>query len=277
MKKSSIIFCIFALALIIAGAILCFVGKSKGDVFDNSVLTDEDYVKKTDITSALNYIVVDYQNVTINVYGNAQSDYIETINVDDSQINTSKSTGYTVSDSSDYLSMVYDTVTNFNGIRNILFPGRSHSGQKTVNIYLSGNYNITQLNFKIENGDVNIYDLDSNTDYNINISGNGNALLERVRTKSNTQINIAMGNVTLKDVSCTLLNGSIHTGNFHCYEENPGKHYYDMSCENGMVYLLEESQGNSFVIDDSANTAKIQFGVKNGNIHINQSENTQNP
>ena len=76
MKKSSLILLIFSIALIIAGTVLCFVGKSKGDVFDNTVLTDGDYRKEIAINADLNNIVIDFSKAEINVFGGAERNYI---------------------------------------------------------------------------------------------------------------------------------------------------------------------------------------------------------
>ena len=73
-----------------------------------------------------------------------------------------------------------------------------------------------------------------------------------------------------------LLEGSIQTGNLHCYEPNPGKHLYNLKCENGMVYLLGESQGSQYIVDAGSNAANIVFSVQYGNIHINDLEKRNN-
>lgn len=273
MKKSSLILLIFSIALIIAGTVLCFVGKSKGDVFDNTVLTDGDYRKEIAINADLNNIVIDFSKAEINVFGGAERNYIETVNIEDSQIDE-KASGITISDSYDYLSLAYDTIVHFNGIRNILFPGQSYSGDKKINIYLTGDYNVTQMSFSLENGNITVSQLESNTDYNFTIKDTGDITFDQVATKSKAYINVKNGNVALKQMSCVLFEGVIETGNLHCSEENPGQHFYDLSCENGMVYLLGESQGNKYVVDTGSDTSKIDFSVKFGNIHLNELEKT---
>ncbi|MCI8332668.1 MAG: hypothetical protein HFE78_07570 [Clostridiales bacterium] len=277
MKKSSLILPIFSIVLIAAGVTLCFVGKAKGDVFDNTVLTEGDYIHTTDITSDLNNIVIEYSNAEINVIGGADRNYIETFNISDAEINTSKASGITISDTSDYFSLAYDTIVHFNGIRNILFPGQSYSGNKKINIYLTGDYNVTQLHFTLENGNINVSHLDSNTDYNFTIKGKGDVSFEETSTKSQAYVKVNEGNVTLKQFGCVLLEGNIQTGNLHCYEENSGKHLYNLTCENGMVYLLGESQGSQYIVDTGSNAVNIDFSVQYGNIHLNDLEKNDQP
>lgn len=268
MKRSAIVLIVFCLVLIIAGIILCLVGNSMGDVFDNTVITDGDYVKTTQIDKNVKKIIVKYTDATVNVYGGAASDYIETVNIADDEIDLASASEITVSNKKDYITMAYDTVMQFSGLRNILFPGKSYTGEKTVNIYLSGELNMTQLNFSLESGDVNIKNLDSNTDYGVEITDTGNISVDTVSTKSNIDLTCASGNVSLNAVTCEHLTGSIGTGNLHAHEEKPGEHHYDLTCENGMVYLNEESQGSTFKVDNTLDAWRITFKVANGNIHI---------
>ena len=128
------------------------------------------------------------------------------------------------------------------------------------------------MKFHIGNGTIQVQNLDSNTDYSLRISGEGNVSLDQVSTSSQIHVETGTGNITLNSVSCQLLSGNIHTGNLHCYEQDPGGHLYELACENGMVYLLEQSQGNTYTVSDADDSSKIQFSVINGNIHLNQAE-----
>lgn len=130
------------------------------------------------------------------------------------------------------------------------------------------------MSFSLENGNITVSQLESNTDYNFTIKDTGDITFDQVATKSKAYINVKNGNVALKQMSCVLFEGVIETGNLHCSEENPGQHFYDLSCENGMVYLLGESQGNKYVVDTGSDTSKIDFSVKFGNIHLNELEKT---
>ena len=226
MKKSGIVLCCFALVLIVAGVVLCLVGKGKGDVFDNTASKEDGYIVITPIESPLKYISVNYSNVTVNVYGGAESDYIETVNIEDAQINTTNPDQISITDQRDFITVALDTVTKFSGLRGFLFPGKSHSsGEKIVNIYLSGKYNMGQLKFLTENGDIQVHNLNSSTTYILQINGKGNITLDHVSTTMTTDVQTGAGNIVLDSVSCQKISGNIHTGSLYCYEEKPGEHH----------------------------------------------------
>lgn len=283
MKKTSIVLCIFCLLLIVSGIILCFVAKGSGDVFDNTALTEGANQKRTPIDESKIKLIVDYTKVTIHVYGNAQESYIDTINIDDDQIKI-KNNEITITDKSDYLTMAYDTVTKFDGLRNILFPGKSYTGEKTINIYLKDDQKLTQLNLKTEGGEVTLQALNANTDYNIRVDGMGDITLKDIATESSISLHTDTGNVTLDEVTFMTLNGSIGVGNFCYTTPTPKGQICDLKCTaNGTVYVYDEenpdsengtSRGSEYKLeaDEAEQTGDslpgLTFSVENGNIYL---------
>ena len=86
MKKSTIIFLIISVVLIITGIILCVVGNAKS-VSEGSKLfrqvKDENgnLVETIDLSEeVLNKININVPNANVNVYGNSEKRYVEIIN-----------------------------------------------------------------------------------------------------------------------------------------------------------------------------------------------------
>ncbi|MBQ8696395.1 MAG: hypothetical protein IJ519_01630, partial [Clostridia bacterium] len=104
MKKTTIILFSFALLLMIAGAILCFVGTQSGDVFDSTIVADEPVTH--DIGNNVKSIVVNLDEVTVNVYGGASRSYVETVNVNDKHIKSKSSTELSISDKTSFIDLI---------------------------------------------------------------------------------------------------------------------------------------------------------------------------
>lgn len=277
MKKSGIVLCVFALVLLLCGICICQYAKSSAardgvDIFSNTVTGENGNVRTISIDSDLNYIIVNYDNVYINVYGNSDRNALELINFTENNI-SQKNTGITITDSKDTFSSLYDTLKNFNGIRNIIFPDKAPKGDKKINIYLSGEYNITQLKFVLENGDINISDLDSNTDYTVSLTGQGNVSMFNVKTKSNIKINANEAKISFSDVEYHSVTGTLTKGNAYLTENNAGDHIYNTKCIDGRIYLNSESQGTSYINETAMYQNSFDFEITNGNLYISSPTN----
>ena len=245
MKKTTIILFSFALLLIVAGSVLCFVGTRSGDVFDNTVISGDPI--SPDIDNNIKSIVVNFSEVTVNVYGNqdCEKSYIQTVNVSEKQIKNKSATELNISDKTGFLDVIIDTVQNFAGLRNIFFREQVNTGAKTVNIYLSKNdkVDLTQLTVYADKGTVKMYDLDSTTTYTIEVGETtDNITLENVATGSNIHLTVEDGSVSVKDVNAVKLEANIGNGNFYLTPTNSPEYgyNYDLCAENGTIYINDD-------------------------------------
>ena len=270
MRKSYIVLCILCAVLIGAGTVLCLIGRASGDVFDNSN-THSDTPVISNISGSLSSLVIKCDKADVTVHGGAESDYIETVNIDADMINV-KNSEVSIKNA-DYFTAAYNTVMNFNGLRNILFPGKSYSGDKKIDVYLSEKSSVKQINIEIENGTVQIFDMKSSTDYGLRINGKGEISAENVSTPSRMDINVNDGNVTLRSTTCLQLEGGIQTGNLHVYADAK-KQNCSLKCSDGQIYILDESQGAEYE-KNVGETSKFTFSVGSGNIYIHGEEKSE--
>ena len=273
MKKSGIVLCVFAVILLISGIILCKYAESsasKADInlFDAS--SGVDNIRSVEITDNMNYLIINYESAVINVYGNSDRNTIELVNFSDNNVSV-KSAGITISNSKDTFSFIYDTLKNFGGIRNIIFPDKAPTGDKKINIYLKADTTLAQLKFNIVNGDVNISNVESNTDYYINITGEGNVSLSGVKTKSNIKLNVSKAQkISLYDIKYRSFEGELNEGNVYLIENAIGKHLYNIESVNGRVYVSSESQGNTFIKEAALEQTDFSYKVQTGNVYITE-------
>ena len=256
MRKSYIVLCILCAVLIGAGTVLCLIGRASGDVFDNSN-THSDTPVISNVSGTLSSLVIKCDKADVTVHGGAESDYIETVSIKNA----------------DYFTAAYNTVMNFNGLRNILFPGKSYSGDKKIDVYLSEKSSVKQINIEIENGTVQIFDMKSSTDYGLRINGKGEISAENVSTPSRMDINVNDGNVTLRSTTCLQLEGGIQTGNLHVYADAK-KQNCSLKCSDGQIYILDESQGAEYE-KNVGEASKLTFSVGSGNIYIHGEEKSE--
>lgn len=267
MKKTTIILFSFALLLIVAGAVLCFAGTRSGDVFDNTVISSTPV--SPDIGDNVKSIVVNLDEVTVNVYGNqdCEKSYIQTENVSEKHIKNKSATELNISDKTNFLDVIIDTIQNFAGVRNIFFREQVNTGAKTVNIYLSKNdkVDLTQLTVYADKGTVKIYNMDSTTTYTIEVGKTtDNITLENVSTGSNIHMTVEDGSVSVKDVNAVKLEASISNGNFYLTPINSPEYgyNYDLCTENGTIYINDDDtlsikEGNQNTYESSLSDKEI--------------------
>ncbi len=279
MKKSGIVLCVFAFVLFISGFILCMYAKSTAakegiSLFDAS--SEMDSVRAVEITDEMNYIIVNYESAVINVYGNSDRNTMELVNFSDNDVSV-KNAGVTISSSKDTFNFIYDTLKNFKGIRNIIFPKKAPKGDKKINIYLKSETPLSQLKFTVQNGDVNISNVESNTDYDINITGEGNVSLSGVKTKSKIKLNAEkVQKISLYDIQYNKFEGELNEGNVYLIEKEIGKHLYDVEAVNGCVYVSSESQVNKFFKETALEQSNFAYKVNTGNIYISTLSEEEN-
>ncbi len=277
MKKTTIILFSFSLLLIVAGAVLCFIGTRTGDVFDNTVVSNEPI--ETDINENVKSIVVNLEEVTVNVYGNSDKARIETVNVDAKQIKSKSSTEFNISDKTSFFDLILDTVQNFTGLRNILFREQVNTGAKTVNIYITDDVDLTQLTVYATKGSVNIFNMDSNTTYTLEVEQISDKItLSGVNTGSQIHLTVGSGTLSIENTSATVINATVNDGSFHLTEGTDMGYAYDLTAAEGTVYVFgDDSQGTK----ENGNhkyTSEVPEGdytsvivkTDKGNIHIKE-------
>ena len=272
MKKSALILCIVCIVLVACGVVLCLVGNAMGDIFESSGKTPDDTVR-TVISGNLSTLVIKSESADVTIHGGAESDYIETVGVKSNML-TVKNAGITISDKKDYLSMVYDTVMNFNGLRNIFFPGGNYDGAKKIDIYLSDASTPKQINIELGEGNIEITGLSGSTDYGLRVEGEGSVRMKDVNTSSRLDLYVASGNATLDFVKYTQLSGRIGKGSLFMQTDLLEQNF-DLSCKSGQIYICDESQGTGYVLS-SGEAPRAEFVVENGNINIRDEKNTEN-
>lgn len=253
MKKTTIILFSCALILIVAGAVLCFIGTQTGDVFDNTVISDTPV--SMDIGKDINTIVIDLDEVTVNV--NSTTDdhsYIKTTNVDEKYVKSKSSTELNITDKTDYLDLVMDTVQNFTGLRNVFFREQVTTGAKTVDIFISekGDVDLTKLKIVTNKGVVKINDMHTKTLYYIEVKEATEYITLNNVDASDITLNVADGSVNLTDCTASHestnvwstngIKANLGSGTFYMTpsSDNDCKYYYNLSATNGSITAPKE-------------------------------------
>jgi len=248
MKKTTIILFSCALILIVAGAVLCFIGTQTGDVFDNTVISDTPV--SIDIGENIKTIVIDLDEVTVNVNSTTDdSSYIKTTNVDEKYLKSKSSTELNITDKTDFLDLVLDTVQNFAGLRNVFFREQVNTGAKTVDIYISekGDVDLTKLKIVTNKGVVKINDMHTKTLYYIEVKEATEYITLNDVDASDITLNVTDGSVNLTDCTASHestnvwstngIKATLGSGTFYMTPsaDKNCTYYYNLSATNGSI------------------------------------------
>ncbi len=188
-KPTSIVFLIVSVLLILGGIITCSIAEGAAaaegvqlfPVYENGTSKLTVPLDKSSI-SKLNIVVAD---ANVNIIGGAEESYIEVINYKPNYYTlTTTSKVLSFSEIPDLKTMVkfWETGFSFSGIRNIINTMRTTLGPKAVNIYLSNDHDVNQLNVTMENGAL---------------------MISNIHTAGSFDITVAKGSVTIDSTTTT--------------------------------------------------------------------------
>lgn len=279
MKPTSKIFLIFSVVLVIIGSSLYIVGygiakKDEKTLF--SQLEDEDGNSKIvyDISEEnLNKINLDIWDADINISPTDSNSYIELINFNEIFFNYSiQNKIMKMKMGIDLLSFfkVSDTGLSFDGIRNYFKYVPNTFKRKQINIYLSDDENIRVFDIELQNGNIDISGISSNSDYLI-LLNSGDINFKNIENASLFEGEIENGNIYMSDFSAKKVLLEAKKGNV---ELNTGGYAfaYDLKTEFGEITANGESLGSDYYHGDPEMDS-LRIRIVAGDIKIYFDEN----
>jgi len=209
-KPSSVISLIIAVLLIIVGLTTCIIAQNmanaNGETLFSEVKSDglENTIELTDLDiSKIELIVSDAE---INVYGKSDKSYIKFVNFRENYYTlTTANKVLSFDEIPDVVSMLkfWENGFSFKGMRYIFNFQPETEGKKVIDIYLSRDLDIKIFNITAENGVVNLMNLTTDSDYNINVTA-GEINAKTLKTTSSfkitgTDLKVAMTSTILNN------------------------------------------------------------------------------
>ena len=247
MKPTSVIFLILAAVLIVGGIVLCLVSGALASGADIELFCDyvdeagnavtEHDIEGKKITS----LNIDLDSAVINVIGGAEKSYIKVENFPDKAYEFWLTAGELNFKDTHALSIfssfrINESGFGFDGLRHYLAVNKYEDKANVINIYLARTENINTLNISVDEGEINISNLNVGTDINLEIE-DGKITLDSV--ESTGKANIVGENATFNFNSCNIADTIAdikETGTINC--ELIIQHVFTLNCaSSGNVYL----------------------------------------
>ncbi len=273
MKIASIVFLVVSILIIGAGILTSYLAYDNAlqegiDIFNETYSENNDRIITEEIASSVNKIIIDIDySADINVFSGAEYPYIEMVNY--------TPYSYIISNSSDSIISISDTISAYNmiisvkdnGLRHLL-KSSSYSGKdRAINIYLSDN-NIEHFDINIASGSFNASSVVSSSNYSVIIE-EGNASFSRVYTDSEVYVSIKQGDALFSGCSIPEYNIKLDNGNFKCEIIPVGDELFDMHTPGGNIYLFGSSSGQN-IISEGFSDRKINAEIISGDIIISE-------
>ncbi len=200
-------FLVVAGILTVFGIIVCLIASSIAK--SNGILlfpqkTDGKYIYTVELNNTeISKISLDATDADINVYTGNDNEYIEFINFNENYYSISTTNRVISFDEYvDISSMLtfWDSDYTFKGIRSLLRLGNKIEGTKEINIYISDERDINILDFTIANGNINVSDMSTETDYKFCLD-KGKVSFTNISTVSSVSVTANYSEITLQDCS----------------------------------------------------------------------------
>ncbi len=201
MKPTSVIFLIVSVLLACVGVLLCITASSMATdqgigLFAQTGDEDDNYIATQTFTEEdLKKIVIKVSNVDVNIIGGAEESKLELVNfMNNSYSVISGRSTLQISDNAGFSGIVDidNFKINFGGFRDYLhylsdfIAGKERKAQ-VLNIYLTDEADLVNINITVGDADVTISDIDIDCDYKI-VLDNGVVDIDGLTTDSTIQI-----------------------------------------------------------------------------------------
>ena len=274
MKPTSVIFLIFALVLFVSGMITCNVAKSMAKsggvvLFEQTRDDKGNTVIKKDIPADLvTKLSLNLKNADVNVYGGAEKSYIELVNFDVNSYGMSTSNNtMSMTDSFDITSIFTSSGgTQFKGLRYII-GAEKPQGKKAVNIYISGESDMTGLSVSLDSGNVYMSNIYNNFDYALTIK-KGSLTMDSVSSSSVSNISVEEGSVKLQYAEISTIKVDIGKGDLQVVTSKSDRNTYYVQTS-GDVYYNGEKVSSVFEQKSGDAITDLIAKLGDGQVNIN--------
>lgn len=275
MKRTSIVFLVISVLLIVTGFIMknksLAQAEEKGiDLYRQELTENGDLVEIIEFsTENTNKINIKLKNTDIKVIGNAEKNYIEIIN-----FNTLEFSAYTNNRAFNIENDIISSLSgraesgniSFNGVRDFVRFNK-HNKDKKINIYISSSSQIKIFDINIENGDISFSKINQTCDYNVKIN-KGNVTLTDTPNVSLTDFNIQKGNVKLDNVFIANADIKTENGNIDFSTASNIIYDYEIEAEIGEIRVNDEIHKGKYTLENDEVNGIFNAHVGVGNVNI---------
>lgn len=261
MKKTSIVFLVISVLLIVSGILIKGQGEKMAEkenikLFRQELTDEGDLIETIEFSGEdVNKFFIELEETEVNIFGNSDKNYIEIINFSTLEYSAYPN-NHTFNIKSDLISSLTGRAEggkfSFNGVRDYV-RFEEHNPEKRINIYLTSDCSVKSFTLNITNGNINITDVDLLCDYNINLD-TGDIKCSETPTASLFMCTLKNGNVAINE--CFIKRTDIKIENGNITFSTPSAYIYDYTVEaeaGKIVYNGETHQGTFSIYNEECN------------------------
>ena len=306
MKPTSIIFLILSLVLILCGVVCCFIGSANAknqdvSLYFDSVSESGDSINNYELNK-ITSLEIDLDECDVNIYNTSEKSHIEFIDFSNKSYDLTVQDGKATIKNSGILSIftqikLNETGFGYNGLRSYLAVNKYPESLRKVNIYISNENTLQNINIKLCNGDIGLKDFTCLSDINVT-SDTGNISVDNVLCYATFTAGLTNGDM---EINSSKINESDLTvaQNGDITVNLTAQHSFILGCKSGFVYLEGEKTlsdyssvyplGTVYQNDEAADNADdaqtvftnnpliLTADVNKGNIYVNSLADSTSP
>lgn len=277
MKPSSIVSLVVAVLLIVVGLTTCIIAQNMANANGETLFSEvksDGLVTQEDLTGVdISKIELIVSDADINIIGKSRSSYIEFVNFRENYYTLTKSNKVLSFDEiPDVVSMLkfWENGFSFKGMRYIFNFKPETEGKKVVNVYIGSDMNIKIFNISADRCTLNLENLTSGSDYNIDIvSGEINATTLKTTSSfyvNGTNLKLNLNSAVLNNMEVKADHLEMTVGSFRV---NGGA---DVECRSGVVDLVTPSAIDALPLDLDTIEGTIRINGKEVSSSYRQNE-----
>ena len=279
MKPTSIIFLIFSVILLLAGSGLRKLAVDKADeedfpLFLQEMNEDGDLITTLDIDSEqVTKLVLNMSNAEINVLTGDYEPRIELVNYQINTFTNLLANGVlSIDDHVDLLTLFNLTGkgTQFHGLRHYLHADNFNVGERSVNVYLSNDMTLEELEINATKCDVSLSDIHNCLSYKVTADCGDISLLNVSEANAASLAVTEEGNVAVQLSEIADITADVAIGNCSFVAKQANIQSYNALTQDGSVYLDGNNVGPSYTASSAVSLVTCHFAVNQGDIIISE-------
>lgn len=180
--------------ILVIGIVFCLIGmgiaSSSGEQLFATTKGEDSYYTYTFGDGVTDRIKISVEDAHVNIFGGAEKNYIEIVNFDENSSSYSANGAtvtFTQTEEIEDITGLWESGVGFKGLRHLFVSG-DNGGEKAVNIYISNDEHVKNIEIKLARGNVEISDLSRATDYSVSLES-GKVKVSNVKTTKSLAIN----------------------------------------------------------------------------------------
>lgn len=279
MKPTSIILLIFSVILFFAGVNICSFAEKKAEneqyvLFIQEERENGDVVTTFDISSEeVTKLVLNLNDANVNVISGSHESKVELINYPINTFTHLLSNGVlSIDDNVNFLTLFNLTGqgTQFHGLRHYLNYKGLRFGEKSVNVYLSDDITLEEMEITSLQADIDISECHSCLSYKLT-TDKGDITLSNIADANKAELNVTEeGNIRIQLSSIAEIEANVIKGNCAFVAQQANVQTYSALTQSGTVYVDGNEQGTSYNASSALALVNCRFTVEEGDIIISE-------